>query len=188
MRTKKRIIIISVIIIIICISVYSYFVFNYDGIVSENIVEWIKTVFSGMLASAIVTLFVYTGEYYSERRNSIEQFCELNYNLIHHFRNIRCYDSDIGKDAKLLNEALLQYKTLAEAEYHNGISNAYGNLDFILSNKKIRDDLAYNRIYKKQREMELRLIELKYHIEKYEEYGNTQVIVDKILETKTSKR
>lgn len=87
MQSKKRIIIISLMIILA--SILSYTVALFCGDAEAKSCEWIKTVFSGVLASAMVTLFVYTGEYFSERRNAVENYCDAMYRFIYHFRNLR---------------------------------------------------------------------------------------------------
>ena len=102
MRSKKKIIIISLVIILASLLIYTIALLY--GEADAKSCEWIKTVFSGVLASAMVTLFVYTGEYFSERRNAVENYCDAVYRLVYHFRNLHYYDDTIKTDnAKFLD-------------------------------------------------------------------------------------
>lgn len=176
MRSKKRIIIISMVIIIVSILIYTIALFCGDT--DTKSCEWIKTVFSGMSASALVTLFVYTGEYFSERRNAVENYCDAVYRLVYHFRNLHYYDDTIKTDSDKFSDAVEQYRKLIDSTRKNNISDRYANLDFMFANKKIRNDIAYDRIYTGQRNVIGKLLELEYHVRN----ENEQVIADKLLE------
>ena len=176
MRSKKRIIIISLLIILVSILIYTIALFCGDA--EAKSCEWIKTVFSGVLASALVTLFVYVGEYFSERRIAVENYCDAVYRFVYHFRNLHYYDDSIKTDKDNFVEAVEQYQNLIDTTRKNDISDRYANLDFMIANKNIRNDIAYNRIYTGQRNVIGKLLELEYLIRN----GNQQIIANKILE------
>lgn len=188
MRTKKRIVIITVLVILISVVVYTVALFTGNNCYSGKMNEWIKTISSGVFASAIVAFFVSVGEYFSERRIAIEAYCEATYQLLYHFRNLDYFDSSIQTDQENFSKALQQYKKLIVAERQHSLSHCYGNLDFLFANKRIRNTIAYQRIYEREHAVRAALIELAFHIDIYDDavrkggIGNQPVLAYKIIE------
>lgn len=188
MRTKKRIVLLTVIILVVSAVVYTTALLAEDNCASRKLIEWIKTVFSGALASTIVAFFIAISEYFSERHAAVEEFCEATYRLMYYYRGLIYYDSDIRTDKKAFSEALQQYRTLIAAVKQNSLSHSYGNLDFVFANKRVRGDIAYRRIYKYESSARDALLKLDFHISVYDKAirkggtSNQMVLADKMID------
>lgn len=98
------------------------------------------------------------------------------------------FNRAIAQDRDAISEAIKQYRQLCEAVNLHGLSTAYGNIDFMFANKKVREELLYNRIYEPHSNAKRILNELNFHLKNYEEavskghVGNLPVVIMKILE------
>ncbi len=169
MRAKKLVIKISCIMIFIGLIVYTVALSVGD---SGKMPEWIKTIFSGVVASAIVSLLLSIGEYQIAKRQTIESFVTETRTILHQLRMDYLYDDVLvmDKDVKEIEEIIHSIEEQCDEAFKTvsmrRLSDIYGDIDFITrkSNKKIREELIYNQIYLRMKEVEDGLTELNFRL------------------------
>jgi hypothetical protein len=82
-----------------------------------------------------------------------------------------------------IDEVMKQYIQIRKLDY-GAVENAYGQIDFIFSNKKIRKNFIYNCLHDKQRTVLQKIMEEAWHFEEYYkmEQGNMPVMLSKIID------
>lgn len=81
-----------------------------------------------------------------------------------------------------IEELMKQYIQIRKLEY-GSVESAFGQIDFIFSNKKNRKNFIYNCLHDRQRSVLHKIREEAWHFEEYykEENGNLPVMLSKIM-------
>ena len=169
MRAKKLVIQISCIMISIGLIVYTIVLVCCD---SGKFPEWIKTIFSGVVASAIVSLLISIGEYQVAKRQTIEAFVTETRAILHQLRvdylypDILVTDKDVEEIGQIVHKVEEQCDETFEKISTRHLSDIYGDIDFIISksNKNVREELVYNQIYLRMTEAVDGLSELYFRL------------------------
>lgn len=91
------------------------------------------------------------------------------------------YKKTLSDARKLLNEVLISYIRVVEMPIED-LDNAYGGLDFLFGNLRIRNRLAYNNIYLPIKKFRKKCAEETYHFKLYlNGEGNVGVCIDKVI-------
>ena len=186
MRAKKLVIKISCIMIAIGLIVYTI------ALIADNsgkFPEWIKTIFSGVVASAIVSLLISIGEYQVAKRQTIEAFVTETRAILHQLRmdylypDILVTDKDVKEIEQIVHNAEGQCDEVFKSVSMRHLSDIYGDIDFITpkSNKKIREEIIYNQIYLRMAEVADGLTELNFRLHDGRP-GTIHSLVDYIIE------
>jgi len=139
---------------------------------SSKLPEWIKTIFSGVVASAIVSLLISIGEYQVAKRQTIEAFVTETRAILHQLKMDYLYPDTLVMDKALeeidqiVHNVEEQCNEAFEKVSTRHLSDIYGDIDFITPkrNKNIREELIYNQIYLRMTEIVDRLIELNFRL------------------------
>lgn len=92
-----------------------------------------------------------------------------------------CVESLISKYDQELDRIIAQYIKLSELNYRE-VEDAYGNINFLFTNKLNRNEFIYKRLHKRQRDL-LNKIKLEsYHFKNHYSKDTAVVMLDKILE------
>lgn len=186
MRGKKYVIIISLLIFLVSILVFSVVVFS-DGIPSHScMTEWIKALTSGMMTSSIVTLLISIGEYYVEKRRTIETFFEIERKLLARYKELNYIENlkNKAEDKDLVYDAINQYRGLCNMDLSE-LGNAYAAIDYLFINKKVRP-ILYKQIIVKLEELNRLLSDFQFYLKHYDrniqktDIGYEYVLLDKI--------
>ncbi len=253
MQAKKRVLIISLIAAFLGMVIFTIAVARKRCYADSKVIEWIKTVSSGVLTSALVTFFAYIGEYRVEKIKAFKEFYEAADALTNQYRGLKTIYTEIpidllkayfhavmlqspfdpepiGKpkqdiveflwmklpesarekmmedgnaeeykeqrfrtalerDRAVINNVISQYLNLANNIGTKHLTSAYGNIDLIIDYKKIRQNLLYDKIYKKHVDMQHKIHDLVYHLREFVETeeknpnrGNMPVVITKIAD------
>ena len=156
---------------------------------SGKVPEWFKTVSSGVVASAIVSLLISIGEYQVAKRQTIEAFVTEARTILHQLRMEYLY-SDIlvmEKDVKEIEQIVHNVEEQCDKAFitvsTRRLSDIYGDVDFITpkSNKEIREELIFNQIYLRVTETVDELAELNFRLHDGRP-GTIHTLVDFMIE------
>lgn len=186
MRAKKLVIKIS------CIMIASGLIAYTIALIADNsgkLPEWIKTIFSGVVASAIVSLLISIGEYQTAKRQTIEAFVTETREILHKLRMDYLYPDILvtDKDVKEIKQIVLNVEGQCDEAFKSvsirHLSDIYGDIDFITpkSNKKIREEIIYNQIYLRMAEVTDGLTEFNFRLHDGRP-GTIHTLVDFMLE------
>lgn len=98
MRAKKRVLIISLVAAFLSMVIFTVTLVCGDSNSSNKVVEWFKTISAGILTSALVTLFAYTGEYRVEKVAALEKMYEASDDLTNQYRGLKTIYTEIPLD------------------------------------------------------------------------------------------
>lgn len=186
MRAKKLVIKISCIMISIGVIVYTIaLVFSDCG----KLPEWIKTIFSGVVASAIVSLLISIGEYQIAKRQTIEAFVTETRAILHQLRMDYLYpdtlvtDKEVEEIKQIVHKVEEQCDEAFKTVSTRHLSDIYGDIDFITSksNKNVREELIFSQIYSRVTEVTDGLKELNFRLHDGRP-GTIHTLVDYIVE------
>lgn len=133
--------------------------------------EYWSNIFIGIFSSGILTLLISTISYNIERQKVLEEFYIQAIKVL---GIINMYDNngDIEKSIESVIE-------MANYDYVL-LDNAYGNIDFIFSNRKLRKYI-YDDIYKPITDMKNLIIDKTFHFKEYKKAANGNLNVMKIF-------
>lgn len=186
MRAKKLVIKISCIMISIGLIIYTIALAFSD---SGKFPEWIKTIFSGVVASAIVSLLISIGEYQVAKRQTIEAFVTEARGILHQLKmdylypDILVTDKEMKEIEQIVHNVEDQCDEAFKMVSMRHLSDIYGDIDFIRpkSNQKIREEIIYNQIYLRMADVADGLTELNFRLHDGRP-GTIHTLVDFILD------
>ncbi len=173
--------------------------------------DFLMVIMSGIFTSSFVTLIMNCSDYKNERRDALVNYYLVSSRFMRNFWNIeylyvgeeieliRNYylerssnnmcmqmgmdsvESFISKYDQELNKIIAQYIKLSELDYGE-VEDAYGNINFLFTNKLNRNEFIYKYLHERQRNL-LNKIKLEsYHFKNYYNKDTAVVMLDKILE------
>ena len=98
MSAKKRVLFISSALALLSVVIFTVVLLCEDSNSSNKVVEWFKTVSAGVLTSALVTLFVYIGEYRVEKVAALEKMYVASDDLTNQYRGLKAIYTEIPLD------------------------------------------------------------------------------------------
>lgn len=173
--------------------------------------DFLMVIMSGIFTSSFVTLIMNCSDYKNERRDALVNYYLVSSRFMRNFWNIeylyvgeeieliRNYylerssnnmcmqmgmdsvESFISKYDQELNKIIAQYIKLSELDYGE-VEDAYGNINFLFTNKLNRNEFIYKYLHERQRNL-LNKIKLEsYHFKNHYNKDTAVVMLDKILE------
>ncbi len=173
--------------------------------------DFLMVIMSGIFTSSFVTLIMNCSDYKNERRAALVNYYLVSSRFMRNFWNIeylyvgeeieliRNYylerssnnmcmqmgmdsvESFISKYDQELNKIIAQYIKLSELDYGE-VEDAYGNINFLFTNKLNRNEFIYKYLHERQRNL-LNKIKLEsYHFKNHYNKDTAVVMLDKILE------
>ncbi len=173
--------------------------------------DFLMVIMSGIFTSSFVTLIMNCSDYKNERRDALVNYYLVSSRFMRNFWNIeylyvgeeieliRNYylerssnnmcmqmgmdsvENFISKYDQELNKIIAQYIKLSELNYGE-VEDAYGNINFLFTNKLNRNEFIYKYLHERQRNL-LNKIKLEsYHFKNYYNKDTAVVMLDKILE------
>ena len=103
----------------------------------------------------------------------------------------QAFSRTLERDREAISAVVTQYTNIAESVSTRELTMAFGGIDFMFANKRVRGNLIYTKMYEAHRNAYAKVKELAYHLKECRPDAESvtwihPVIISKILETQQS--